>query len=281
MNLKEGIRRNFRRRGASYDQHARVQQQMADKLLAHCHEDIGAAGRILEVGCGTGYLTRHLRRLNRRAWLLAVDLDPDLLRRARQRLNHDAGIAWLAMDAEELCRGSFHLIIANSVFQWFLKPRETLRRYLALLAPGGCLAFSAMGPGTFRELGQAWQDAARDLNLSAWPRPAAADFLDWRDWGDLLREVGFREVRMEQAALVASYASVLQLLKTIQQTGALNPAPRVILPKLYQQMLTTYHRNWGNGSIPATYDLIWAVARKERSGGREEMLGNAWKSVTL
>jgi hypothetical protein len=86
---------------------------------------------------------------------------------------------------------------------------------------------------------------------------------------------------MEQAALVASYASVLQLLKTIQQTGALNPAPRVILPKLYQQMLTTYHRNWGNGSIPATYDLIWAVARKERSGGREEMLGNAWKSVTL
>ncbi len=259
MNVKPSIRRNFARRA---DAHARVQRYMAGELLARCQPALAAAERILEVGCGTGHLTRELRRRNPRAWLLAVDLDPGLLARARARLGDDPGVAWLAADAEELTRGRFHLIVANSVFQWFARPAETLRNYLSLLAPGGCLAFSAMGPGTFRELKLAWQEAARDLGLESWPRPAAADFLDWQAWADLLEQGGYREVRLAQAPVVASYPSVQELLKSIQGTGAVNPAPRPFSPRLYRRLLAAYQGTFGNGSVPATYDLIWATARK-------------------
>ncbi len=262
MNLKQYIRRNFRRRAATYDRHAQVQRYMGAQLLARCAQEIAAADRILEVGCGTGFLTRELRRLNRRGWLLAVDLDPDLLAQARKHLKADPGIAWLAADAESLTRGTFDLIVANSVFQWFATPEETLRRYVGMLASGGCLAFSAMGPGTFQELGEAWREAAAGLNLDHWPRPAAGNFLDWQEWAGLLRAAGYREVQTEQAVVVASYPSVRDLLKGIQETGATNPKPHPFSPRLYQRLLAVYQERFGNGTIPATYDLIWAMARK-------------------
>lgn len=273
MNVKCAIKRNFARRAATYDAHAWVQRYMAHRLLAACREEVAAAGRILEVGCGTGYLTRRLRGLNRRGWLVAVDLDPQVLTRARASLGDDAGVAWLAADAERLVRGSFEVIVANSVFQWFSHPAETLRTYLDLLAPGGCLAFSAMGPGTFRELGEAWQAAAAAQGLANWPRPVAGAFPGWQDWAHLLRSAGFGQVTTEQTMVAVSYPSVFHLLKTIQGTGAMNPVPQIISPRLFQGMLAAYPQESGNGAIMATYDLIWAVAQKDHPGAAEEKLG--------
>jgi ubiquinone/menaquinone biosynthesis C-methylase UbiE len=54
MEIKEGIRRNFARRAATYDRHAGVQRLMAQGLLALAEPHIQRAGRILEIGCGTG-----------------------------------------------------------------------------------------------------------------------------------------------------------------------------------------------------------------------------------
>lgn len=90
---KAGLRRNFRRRAATYEQFAQVQRAMAGELLRLAEPQVKRAARLLEVGCGTGTLTRELRRLNPRAWLVAVDLDPEILRRARATLAGDEGIA--------------------------------------------------------------------------------------------------------------------------------------------------------------------------------------------
>ena len=62
MNLKQSIRRNFARRAGSYDRHAGVQRLMALGLLARVQEALPQARRVLEIGCGTGYLTSLLRQ---------------------------------------------------------------------------------------------------------------------------------------------------------------------------------------------------------------------------
>lgn len=263
---KAGLRRNFRRRAATYEQYAQVQRAMAGELLRLAEASVKAAARLLEVGCGTGTLTRELRRLNPRAWLLAVDLDPEILRHARATLAGDEGVAWLAMDAEHLCRGDFDLIIANSVFQWFSRPQATLARYHQMLRPGGLLAFSAMGPATFRELGQAWRQAVPAPEAGP-PVPVAARFPDGQKWLAMLRQAGFQEVRLTRELKVVSYPSVLDFLRAIQGTGAVSPRPRALTPRRLRRLLTVYQELFGNGVIPATYELLYLTARKEAPSG--------------
>ena len=182
--VKQGIRRNFARRARSYDRHAGMQRRMAHGLVAAVGESLARAGRILEIGCGTGYLTGLIRQANREARLVALDLDAALVDAARRRLGPEAGVAWLVADGEAPLRGEYDLIIANATFQWFTRPGETLAALYRNLAPGGVLAFSTLGPQTFQELAEALNRAARSLNLARNPADSRPGV--WRP-GDLVR----------------------------------------------------------------------------------------------
>jgi malonyl-CoA O-methyltransferase len=263
MEIKEGIRRNFARRAASYDRHAGVQRLMAQGLLALAEPHIQRAGRILEIGCGTGYLTQLLKRLNPGATLVALDLDQALVAEARRRLGRSNGVSWLVADGEALEAGGFEVIIANATFQWLTSPGATLAAYCRSLNPGGVLVFSTLGPGTFAELSTALQEAAGGLNLSGAPVIPAQRFLDREDWSALLSRAGFPEVRLAQEEVTTSFPSVRHFLKALQATGATNPQPRPFSPRLLKAMIAAYQRNFArNGGVPATYEIIWALARK-------------------
>jgi len=263
MEVKQGIRRNFARRVASYDRHAAPQRFMARRLLAVLATAAPAPGRILEIGCGTGYLTARLRYAHPGAKLTALDLDAALVAAARRRLGPEADVAWLVADGETLGRGSFDLIIANAAFQWLTRPGAALRAYFHSLKPGGVLAFSSLGPQTFRELGTALKQAAAQLQTRAVPQIPAQDFLPRKAWAKLLKEAGFSPVHLETETVTVAYPSVWQFLKTLQATGATNPQPRAFSPRLLQALMAAYRDACGqNGSIPVTYEIIWAVGRK-------------------
>lgn len=263
MHNKRAIRRNFARRVATYDAHAQAQRFMADELVQQCGAAVSQARTILEIGCGTGYLTEQLRRLNPGAWLVAVDLDVALIQAARAKLNRNPGAVWLVADGETLARGRFDLIISNSTFQWFSEPAKTLKGYAERLTPGGCLAFAAMGPGTFQELAASLKDAARQLKQQRIPDIAAERFLTEADWRCLLTRAGLGEVQVKKKLYTMKFPSVRDFLASLHGTGATNPEPRPFSPRLFQALLAAYKACFGvNGTVPATYDLIWALARK-------------------
>lgn len=263
MEIKQGIRRNFARRAASYDEHAGTQRFMAQGLLALTAKFVPRVARILEIGCGTGYLTAQLRQANAAAHLVALDLDAVLVAAARQRLGVDPGVTWLVADGETLSRGSFDLIISNAAFQWLTCPAATLTAYFQSLNPGGVLAFSTLGPRTFQELGASVRQAAASLKIAATPEIAAHSFLDQGAWTALLSQSGFSQVRLTQELMTVSFPSPLQFLKALQATGATNPQPRPFSPRLLKALLATYKASFSeNGSIPVTYEIILAVARK-------------------
>jgi malonyl-CoA O-methyltransferase len=266
MNRKQAIRRNFARRAATYDRYAQVQRHMALALVALGREAVAGANRILEVGCGTGFLTAQLRRRNRAAQVLAVDLGLRMIDLARQRLGHDPRLHWAVADGEALHPEGFDLIISNSTFQWFTDPEETLRSYLMGLTPGGWLAFAAVGPGTFRELAVSLRRAAEALHLPTRPEIPAAAFLPGDDWAQLLLRVGFIELTLKQEPLTLTFPTVREFLAALQATGATNPYPRPFSTRLLNVFMQTYKSEFGqNGSIPATYDLIWVLARRPGS----------------
>jgi malonyl-CoA O-methyltransferase len=263
MDIKQSIRRNFARRAGSYDRHAGMQRQMAQGLLDRVQEDLSRAGRILEVGCGTGHLTALLRQGNGPGELVALDLDAALIEEARRRLGPDSRVSWRVADGEFFSQGDFDLIIANATFQWFTNPGETLQAYFQALSPGGCLAFSTLGPRTFRELDASLSQAAATLNLAAAPEITARRFLDSRDWEDLLALAGFSRVRLTRQIITAHFPSVPEFLQALKATGATNPRPRPFSPRLFSALIRAYDARFRqNGSVPVTYDVIWGVARK-------------------
>lgn len=263
MNQKQAIQRNFSRRGSTYDRYARVQPWMAAELLRGCREPLVKARSILEVGCGTGYLTELLRQANPTATLIALDLDLSLLKIARMRLAMDTDIHFVAADGEAFSGGSYDLIIANSVFQWFARPQETLQEYYHLLRPGGCLAFSTLGPATFRELDIALRQAAGNLAWPESPEVVALSFSGQEKWQRFLDQAGFLEVSVQREEYTEIHPTVQDFLRALQGTGATNPAPRPLSPRLFRQMAAIYHQAFEvDGSIPVTYEVIWAFAKK-------------------
>lgn len=63
-----------------------------------------ASGRVLEIGCGTGAVTARL--LDRGASATAIDPSPEMLERARLRLDSGAStpVEWLEQTASEIDR---------------------------------------------------------------------------------------------------------------------------------------------------------------------------------
>jgi malonyl-CoA O-methyltransferase len=236
---------------------------MAAELLQGCREALGGARAILEVGCGTGYLTELVRRANPEAALVALDLEVSLLERARTRLGRDAGVHFVAADGEAFTGGSYDLILSNSVLQWFIRPEATLGEYYRMLRPGGVLAFAIMGPATFRELAASFQQAAGTLPLAESPEVVAVSFSGEEKWQEFLAQAGFQEVVMQRQVRTETHPTVRHFLHALQATGATNPAPRPLSPRLFRQMAAIYHQAYGlNGSIPVTYEVIWAFAKK-------------------
>jgi malonyl-CoA O-methyltransferase len=263
MDIKQGIRRNFARRAASYERYAGVQRLMAEELLGLAGPALAEAGAVLEVGCGTGFLTGGLRRANPQARLVALDLDAALVERARQRLGPDPRTSWLVADGETLGRGRFDLIISNAVFQWFTDPEATLKTYWQTLSPRGRLAFSTLGPRTFRELAASVRQAVQALKLTAAPEIPAANFLGPENWQALLTRAGFSRVQVAEKTISVGFPSVGQFLKALQATGATNPRPRPLTPRFLKVLDAAYQSTFRqNGSIPVTYEIIWVVACK-------------------
>lgn len=112
---------------------------------------------VLELGAGTGRVTRFLLPAARR--VVALDLSPHMLRRARRRLAGEGGVRLLRADVTRIpLRPGFHLAVAaNGVFSHLLEDDErsrALREVSSLLRPGGRLLLDALWfpPGERREL---------------------------------------------------------------------------------------------------------------------------------
>lgn len=172
---KQRISNAFGAAADHYDDHAGPQRAAA-ALVADLAQRQSPAGveRILEIGCGTGLLTRHIQSRWPAAELIVTDLSPTML--ARTAKGGFVAGTFLAMDGEApLFEGEwFDLILSNLAFQWFDDLGEAIARLFRLLRPGGSLIFSTMGGESFGRWRAA--HAACGLTPGVPAYPSLADF---------------------------------------------------------------------------------------------------------
>jgi SAM-dependent methyltransferase len=101
---------------------------------------LGPGTRALEIGCGTGMFTEMFARAG--GTILAVDISPDLLERARGRGLPAERVRFLERRFEECdVEGPFEAVIGSSVLH-HLDIGRALPRIFSLLSPGGRMCFA-------------------------------------------------------------------------------------------------------------------------------------------
>jgi dethiobiotin synthase len=138
-----------------YEKHADVQRETAARLANRISQlALPRRPRVLEIGCGTGLLSRELAmRLGDADWTL-TDISPRMLDAARTALNLPGTARFLLMDGEYPsadCGDRFDLICASLSTQWFTDLNKGLASLCTLLAPGGYLCIATLAAGTFKE----------------------------------------------------------------------------------------------------------------------------------
>lgn len=144
------------------------------------------AGRVLDIGCGTGFL---LERLAERGFSgLGIDLSPESVEHARRRLAEIGAADRLTAvvgSAYEPPAGPFDLIALTDVLEHLEDPRACLAALRAQLAPSGLLVISTPNrrslPGARRWLAE---------HGLSWIRVSLAPVDNWQTWGDLEGHAG-------------------------------------------------------------------------------------------
>ena len=142
------IKKRFSRSLQTYDRTAIVQQEMAKVLikLLPTERDYNS---ILEIGCGTGFLTRELNSSINYQHYTANDIVEDCKEYVQ---TIDTNITFLKGDIHSLrLEHRYDLIISNAVFQWF-NTTDILVNLKKQLNTNGVIAFSSFGEKNFQEL---------------------------------------------------------------------------------------------------------------------------------
>ena len=122
-------------RGADPRQRAMRQSFLADTPFSE-------SARVLEVGCGTGVLTRVLAREPKVGVVVGVDVAPSLLERAREMAADLPNVTFQEADARSLPfeDETFDVVVFDSTLTHIPGPDRALAEALRVLRPAGYLA---------------------------------------------------------------------------------------------------------------------------------------------
>ena len=185
-----------------YDANAVVQKFLAEILTAETASVRDSYGKILELGCGTGLLTREIKEKIRFDSYTANDLS-EKSKKYLDKILPDYD--FICGNAARIAPNStFDLIISNAMFQWFSNLDEVVNRYRNLLNKDGILAFTTFSPDNFPELKK-----VTGLSLKYKTDEELKEVL----------EKNYKILKMETFSKTLEFKTPLELLYHLKNTG--------------------------------------------------------------
>ena len=148
---KDLVKLRFEHSFPTYDSHATVQKEMAENLTNYIFAACGEHYKnVLEIGCGTGFLTRHIINDLKIKKLLINDISPEVISYIEKITPY---CSYIIGDMESITFDSkFDIITSNAAFQWAEDLETMVNRFHNILRPNGVLAFTTFGERNFEQM---------------------------------------------------------------------------------------------------------------------------------
>lgn len=253
---KRLIAERFARARATYSREARVQQQVAERMMGRIRSLLPefSPRRIVEFGCGTGLYSRLLYDTWRPGRLHLNDLCPEMAF-CLDDLTARPGVSFVPGDAETCpLPDKVDLLTSCSTLQWFERPDRFFRRAAALLVSGGVLAFSTFGSRNLREI--------RALTGKGLAYPSPADLSRW------LEEAGLHVLLLDEEEALC-FPSPLDVLRHLRMTGVTGTSGHAWSRGRLADFAQGYARHFGSPrGVTLTYHPVYVIAKKCAEGLR-------------
>lgn len=220
---------------------------MARALAALVKQKIGNRfGRVLEIGCGTGLLTRQLQAQLEIDTFFANDLVPEAEPYAREIFPR---VRFFSGDAEAITHfpGQLDLVVSNAAFQWLAEAEAFLEKIRGLLRTGGHLVFSTFGPENLREIN-------RLLGIGLY----YPDF----ERMEAVCEKAFEVLYGREESMALHFPDVFSVLRHLQSLGVNGVTQHAWSRASWRDLARRYHEEYGTQQgLPLTYHPFFFVLR--------------------
>ena len=251
---KTKVRNRFGRNISTYSREACVQKVMAGELIQKLSIFTNQNfSKVLEIGCGTGFLTNELLQSFQPNNLFVNDLIESVYYEIEKITLAHSYKSWsfLAGDAENISfPGSLDLVVSASAFQWFQDIQLFFSNISNSISTNGILAFCTFGPANFKEikliLGKSLQ------------YPSLNELNSW------LFEP-YEIIHSSEQIIPVSFNTPLDILKHIKYTGVNSLGGENLSKNDLLNFQLKYANRFTNndGSLSLTYHPIYIIARKK------------------
>jgi malonyl-CoA O-methyltransferase len=279
---KQRVRQSFDAAADHYDDVAVLQREIGNRILERLEIIRLEPDTILDLGAGTGVFTHALGKRYKKSRVIAYDIAPRMLQRARNRNGRISTLlnqwsnkhSFLCGDAEHLplADQSIDLIFSNVALQWCTDLEHTFAEFRRVLKPGGLLMFSTFGPDTLKELRASWNAADSQTEQHT----HVHDFIDMHDVGDAMLRAGMSDPVMDMETFTLTYTDAYQLMRELKTLGAHNVASQrrhsLTGKTRVKNMAAAYEQFRIDGMLPATYEVVYGHAWAPVTTHKDEVL---------
>lgn len=242
---KNKIKANFSKSAPVYEEHAYLQKKLADELFSKIEKI--ELSRILDIGCGAGYLTHLVANKFPQAEVVGIDIAKGMIEAAEKKPQLK-NLRFFVADGESFNfePNSLDLIISNLSFQW-MDHHKTVEQVKRVLRPGGKFLFHTFGPQTLNEIRQ----LGFRVNI----------FPSLKDWEKILVE-NFALRYLDSKTSFQEFGSLKDAMAYLKQIGAqgIDESAQISFAKIRQNF---QQKKSGHAKIILSFEVIFGEVVKK------------------
>ena len=242
-------------------------------LARRAAEGLPEGGRLLEVACGTGISTEHLRRaLPKTTEIVATDLNSAMLDFARQTRGALPGVSWQEADAMELPfdDNTFDAVVCQFGIMFFPDKARGLSEMSRVFKPGGAMLLNTWDSFSHNPCVRIAHDVIARFCAGDPPQFLTVPFGDFNT--ELVRErladVGLTDIEIavvsEDVHCVKPRSLAKGLIEGNPGVAEIRTRSRASTDEIVEAVTAEYHAVFGEGPTTIPMQEIVFRGRKAR-----------------